>query len=73
MRDNYACPIKKIGRRARQLRIERGLTLEQAESAGWPSWTHLRRIEAGKNFTVESLLRLADLYGVHPSDLLKDL
>ena len=64
---------KALGRRIRDLRNERGWTLEGTENHGWVSWRHLQRLEAGKNFTVFTLVRVANLFGVHPSELLKDL
>lgn len=64
---------KAIGLKVRQLRQARGWTLEDAESAGWVSWTHLQRIESGKNMRLDTLIRLANLFGVHPAEILKDI
>ena len=64
---------KAIGLKIRQLRMERGWTLEETEEHGWPSWTHLQRIEGGKNITVHTLISVANLFGVHPSKLLEDV
>lgn len=64
---------KAIGSKIRALRHARKWTLEATEEHGWPSWPHLQRIESGKNITVHTLIRVANLFGVHPSTLLEDL
>jgi hypothetical protein len=64
---------KAIGLRIRALREARGWTLEECEEHGWPQWTHLQRIEAGKNMRIDTLIKVANLFGVHPADLLKDI
>lgn len=61
--------LKKLGARLRKLRQERGWTLEQTEEHGWPDWTHLQKIEAGKNITVVTLRRIAKLYTVSAAKL----
>lgn len=66
--------FKRLGLRLRKLRSQRGLTLEKTEEHGVKSWKHLQRIEAGEaNITMMTLLELSKIYGVHPSDVLKDL
>jgi transcriptional regulator with XRE-family HTH domain len=66
--------LKNLGLRLRELRNRRGLTLEATEEFGVKSWKHLQRIESGEaNITMETLLQLAKIYKVHPSDVLKDL
>lgn len=62
-----------IGLKVRSLRNDRGWTLEETEQHGWPSWRHLQKIEAGKNVTLQTIVNLANLFGVHPSDLLNDI
>jgi transcriptional regulator with XRE-family HTH domain len=64
---------KAIGLRVRELREQRGWTLEDTEEHGWKEWTHLQRIESGKNITVHTLINLANLFGVHPSEFFSDL
>ena len=64
---------KALGLRVRALRNEKGWTLEQAEDHGWPSWRHLQKIEAGKNITIQTLVNLANLFDIRPSELLKGL
>lgn len=64
---------KALGLRIRQIRAEKGWTLEDCEEHGWPNWTHLQRIEAGKNITIYTLVNIANLFGMHPSEILKDI
>jgi hypothetical protein len=65
--------IKKFGQRVRSIRNDRGWTLEECEEKGYPNWRHLQEIEAGKNFNLTTLLRLAELFGMEPSELLKGI
>ena len=65
--------LKKVGAKIRSLRDEKGWTLEEVEEHGWSNWTHLQKIEAGKNITLVTLRRVALLYRVSPSRLLEDL
>lgn len=51
--------------------MERGWTLEQTEEHGWSGWQHLQKIEAGKNITLVTLRRVAQLFKIDPSELLK--
>lgn len=62
---------KNLGLRIRQIRTEKKWTLEYCEERGWPNWTHLQRIEAGKPITVQTLVRIANLFGMHPSEILE--
>lgn len=64
---------KNLGLRIRQIRERRGWTLEYCEERGWPNWTHLQRIEAGKPITIQTLVRIANLFGVHPSEILSGI
>lgn len=73
-RDAYSKKFSKaLGLRIRALRESRGWTLEDTEEHGWKECSHLQRIESGKNITLRTLLNVARLLGVHPSELLKDL
>ena len=66
--------FKKFGLRLRKFRMKAGMTLEETEEYGLKSWKHLQRIEAGEsNIRMATLLQLAKIYKVHPSELLKDL
>lgn len=61
---------KALGLRIRALRNERGWTLEECESHGYGHWTHLQKVEAGKNITVETLVKIANMFGISPASLL---
>jgi XRE family transcriptional regulator, regulator of sulfur utilization len=66
--------LKKLGLRLRKLRNQRGWTLEETEEHGWNNWQHLQKIEAGKkNIGISTLLRLAKLYKLELSELLKNV
>ena len=66
--------LKKFGLLARQIRDQRGWTLEDAEEHGFSSWRYLQRLEAGKhNVSLLTILDLARVYKIEPSDLLKNL
>jgi transcriptional regulator with XRE-family HTH domain len=61
---------KAIGSRARELREDRGLTLEQASAAMELDLKHLQKVEAGQvNVTLVTVLRVADGLGVSPAQL----
>ena len=62
-----------LGQKLRDLRHEKGWTLEQVEEEGWPSWRHLQKIESGKNVTILTLNKLSKIYKVSLSELLEDL
>lgn len=62
--------LKNIGKHIRNLRESKGLTLEQVEGRGYPSWKHLQAVECGrKNFTITSLFRLAEALGVEVEEI----
>lgn len=65
--------LVEFGRRLRSLRTQRGWTLEEAEEHGKIAWRHLQKIEAGKNITIATLIKIAKMFKVHPSKLLEDL
>lgn len=62
--------LKKLGLRLRQIRLDKGWTLEETEEHGWPSWRHLQKIESGKNITIATLIRLSMVYKMSPKDIL---
>jgi len=64
---------KAMGLQIRSMREKKGWTLEDTEEHGWPSWQHLQKIESGKDINLSTLVRLANLFGVHPSELLRDV
>lgn len=64
--------LKKIGARLREIRLEKGWTLEETEEHGWPNLRHLQKIETGnKNITVITLRKLAELYKIKISEILE--
>lgn len=65
--------LKKVGARVRALRAEKGWTLEETEDHGWNDWTHLQKIESGKNITLVTLKRVAQLYRIPVSKILEAL
>jgi len=65
--------LNAVGARLRQIRLEKGWTLEETEEYGWPNWRHLQKIESGKNFTLASLYRISRLYKLPVSEILKEL
>lgn len=66
--------LKKFGLHLRKIRDQKGWTLEYAEEQGFSSWRYLQRLEAGKhNLSLLTLIEIARLYKMHPSELLKEL
>lgn len=63
--------LKEVGRSIRSARDRKGMTLEDVEAAGYPSWRHLQKVEAGQPFTMSTLYRIAKALKVKPSELLK--
>ena len=61
--------LKGVGARIRAVREKKGLTLEQVESAGYPSWRHLQKVESGQPFTMTTLYRVAKALKVKPTAL----
>lgn len=65
--------LKALGARLREIRLQKGWTLEEAEEHGWPNWRHLQKIESGKNFTITTLKKLSKLYKKSISEITSDL
>lgn len=65
--------LKRVGQRVRELRLERGWTLEETEEKGWPSWRHLQKVEGGKNVTIATIWKICRLFRISPSELFKGL
>lgn len=62
---------KKSPNRIKEVRVRRGLTLEQLEDATGISTSHLSRMEAGKrNLTVKNLELIAKALHIQPGQLL---
>jgi transcriptional regulator with XRE-family HTH domain len=63
--------MKLVGRRVRQLRLEREFTQEEMGRFGF-EYRYYQRIEYGeKNLSLKTLNKLAKAFGVHVSALLK--
>jgi len=62
--------LKKLGQRLREIRLEKGWTLEQTEEHGWSSWRHLQKIESGKNINVSTLYKLSLVYKIPVKEIL---
>lgn len=64
--------LKAFGLRIRHLRESRDWTLEHCEEMGYASWRHLQLIESGKkDISFTTLINLANLFGMHPSEILE--
>ena len=61
-----------LGKRLRELRLERSLTQEALADAAGLHWTYIGQIErAERNFTVKNVLRLERGLGIAPGELLR--
>ncbi len=66
--------LKKLGKRIRALRLEKGWTLEETEERGYPSWRHLQKVEAGeKNINFTTLYKISKVLNYSPAELLKTI
>jgi transcriptional regulator with XRE-family HTH domain len=66
----YAAEAKALGSRVRELREQRGWTLERADETSGIDWKHWQKIEAGQiNVTLVTLTRLAEAFGEPVSSL----
>lgn len=61
--------LKKLGAKIRSVRMEKGWSLEETEEYGWNNWQHLQKIESGKNITVVTLRKVAQLYKLSVSQI----
>ena len=72
--ERFQAGARALGRRVRQLRHERGLSLYQASAAMDLELSHLQRIEAGTlNPTLSTLMRVADGLGVKVMELVSEV
>lgn len=63
--------LKKVGGKVRAARKSQALNQREAATSARISYRYYQRIEAGKaNITMATLIRLAQLYKIHPCDLL---
>lgn len=67
--------LKKLGLAIRTQRNKKGWRLEDVEARGYKgTWQHWREVESGlKNINLTTLLRIAHVLKVKPSDLLVGL
>lgn len=64
--------LRDLGFRLRQIRIEKGWTLEQVEEHGWNNWRHLQLIETGKkNVTIWTLKKLSQTYDMELVEMIR--
>ena len=57
----------------RTLRHAASLTLKKASERAEMHWRHWQKIEAGQvNLTLQTLVRIADVLDIDPSDLLRE-
>ena len=64
--------FKELGTRYRQLRYKKGMVQEDVAEYGF-SVRHYQQLEAGRPHTIETLLKIAKMYGVEPDSLLRNL
>jgi hypothetical protein len=69
---NYARFFRALGHRVRSYRAERKLTQEDMISYGF-SVRHWQMIEAGRPFTVFTLLRICEAFEILPEQLVAGL
>jgi len=66
--------ITRFGRKVRKLRQENGWTLEDCEEHGYKNWRHLQEVELGKKIVnLVTVIKIAKMFKMHPSELLKGL
>lgn len=65
--------IKRIGLRLKEVRQAKGWTLEETEGRGFPSWRHLQKIEAGKNFTFATFYKICQVYNMSPAEIFQGI
>ncbi len=65
--------LRRLGKRIKELRVERGLTQEDMMEFGF-AWRRYQRIEAGKQpITLRTAYRLAKAFKVTVEDLMYDV
>lgn len=62
-----------VGLKIRELRERREWILEDMDGEEGFSWQQIQKIESGANITLRTIVRLANIFGVHPAELLSDL
>ena len=65
--------LEVLGRRVREIRIARGWTLRELGELSGVSLRFLVQLETGRgNISVKRLADLADAFGIHPAELLRE-
>ena len=64
--------FKKLGKRIKELRLDRELTQEDMMDLGF-AYRFYQRIEAGKPIHMKTVLKIADAFGVKVDELVKSL
>ena len=65
--------LEVLGRRVREIRIARGWTLRELGELSGVSLRVLVQLETGRgNISVKRLADLADAFGIHPAELLRE-
>jgi len=74
MVNELSLPHKRLGRRIRELRLERGVTQEDLAYKIGISLTHMGYLERGqRNLNIDKVFRIAKALKVKPGDLFKGL
>ena len=71
--ENYSIFLIEFGQKLRDIRIKKGLTLEQVEELGYITWRHLQRIEKGKNVNLVTVKKISEMYDIPMSKLFSKL
>jgi len=66
----YQKKLKAFGLKVRAIREAKGWTLEETEAHGWSNWQHLQKIESGKNVTLSTVFKIADMFKISAKELL---
>lgn len=66
-------PLVELGRRLRELRERRKMTVRGVAELGDFDESNLRNVEKGRNTTVATVLRLAGFLEIDPAELFRDL
>lgn len=69
MMNGYDCFLIALGARIKKFRVDRGWTQHYVVQHTDFYDSHWRKIERGKTMSLQTLYKIAKLYGVHISDL----
>ncbi len=66
--------LKLIGERIKEIRKRKKISMEEVEGTDGPSWRFQSKIEMqGTNFSIVTLLKIAEALDVDPIDLLRGI